>query len=130
VNLTNQSTVQSVTTYKCNVTSAKELSEVASRLRKEVGTPTILINNAGIGSHRLILDTSEEDLEKIFRVNLLSHWTTIKEFLPAMLESKKGHIIEIASLASYVGVSGIGDYCSTKAGVLALYESKLTALTC
>lgn len=48
------------------------------------------MNNAGIATAHNILDTSEESLEKVFRVNLLSHWTTIKEFLPAMLEAQKG----------------------------------------
>jgi len=112
----------SVSYYKCDVTSASNVSEVASTIRREVGTPTILINNAGVASAHTILDTTEEFLEKVFRVNLLSHWTTIKEFLPAMLEAKKGHIVAIASMASYFSVASLTDYAATKAGVLALHE--------
>lgn len=115
-------TVPSVSYYKCDITSASNVSEVASTIRQEVGTPTILINNAGVATAHTILDTSEEFLEKVFRVNLLSHWTTIKEFLPAMLEAKKGHIVGIASMASYFSVASLTDYAATKAGVLALHE--------
>lgn len=80
----------SVSYYKCDVTSSPAVSETASAIRRDVGTPSILVNNAGIATAHNILDTSEESLEKVFRVNLLSHWTTIKEFLPAMLEAQKG----------------------------------------
>ena len=81
-----------------------------------------MINNAGIATAHTILDTSEEFLEKLFRVNLFSHWITIKEFLPAMLDAKKGHIVSIASMASYFSGCGLVDYAATKAGVLALHE--------
>ena len=112
----------SVSYYKCDITSSSAVSETASAIRKDVGTPSILINNAGIATAHTILDTSEEFLEKVFRVNLLSHWITIKAFLPAMLEAKKGHIISIASMASYFSCAGLADYAATKAGVLALHE--------
>jgi all-trans-retinol dehydrogenase (NAD+) len=101
------------------------VSEIASAIRRDIGAPSILINNAGIATAHTILDSSEEYLEKIFRVNLLSHWITIKEFLPAMLEARKGHIVSIASMASYFTCAGLVDYAATKAGVLALHEGRL-----
>jgi all-trans-retinol dehydrogenase (NAD+) len=111
--------------YKCDITSASAVSETASRIREEVGVPTILINNAGVATAHTILETSEEWLEKIFRVNLMSHFTLIKEFLPGMLQQKKGHIVAIASMASYFSGASLVDYCCTKAGVLALHEGTL-----
>lgn len=112
----------SVSYYKCDITSSSAVSETAAAIRTDVGTPSILINNAGIATAHTILDTSEEFLEKLFRVNLLSHWITIKEFLPAMLDAKKGHIVSIASMASYFSCCGLVDYAATKAGVLTLHE--------
>ena len=105
------------------------MKETAAAIRKDVGTPSILINNAGIATAHTILDTSDEYLEKVFRVNLLSHWITIKEFLPGMLEAKKGHIVAIASMASYFVCASLTDYAATKAGVLALHEGMLYART-
>jgi all-trans-retinol dehydrogenase (NAD+) len=112
----------SVRYYKCDITSSSAVSETAAAIRRDVGTPSILINNAGVAKPHNILDTSEEFLEKVFRVNLLSHWITIKEFLPAMLDARKGHIVSIASMASYSSCAGLVDYAATKAGVLALHE--------
>lgn len=111
-----------VSFYKCDITDKNAVHETASNIRSQVGPPSILINNAGIATAHTILETSEEYLEKIFRVNLLSHFTLIKEFLPSMLERRKGHIISIASMASYFVGSGLVDYSATKAGVLALHE--------
>ncbi|KAJ9649696.1 hypothetical protein H2199_000475 [Coniosporium tulheliwenetii] len=111
-----------VSFYKCDITSKDAVAETAAAIRRDVGIPTILINNAGIAHAHTILDTSEEYLEKIFRVNLLSHFTLIKEFLPGMMDLQKGHIVSIASMASYFSGASIVDYCCTKAGVLALHE--------
>jgi all-trans-retinol dehydrogenase (NAD+) len=59
----------------------------------------------------------------VFDVNLLSHWYMLQEFVPAMIERKKGHVVATASLASFVGVPRLGDYCASKAGLLATYET-------
>jgi all-trans-retinol dehydrogenase (NAD+) len=61
-------------------------------------------------------------LEKIFHINLISHWYTVREFLPGMISGKKGHIVTTASMASYTAVAGMVDYCCTKAGTMAFHE--------
>jgi short-subunit dehydrogenase len=65
---------------------------------------------------------SPDWLRKIFDVNVLSNWYTIKAFLPDMITKNKGHIVTVASIASFISVAGMVDYCSTKAGVLAFHE--------
>jgi short-subunit dehydrogenase len=87
-----------------------------------LGSPSILINNAGIGNAYTILDIPPEALKKMFDINLLSHWTATQEFLPAMLAKKKGHIMAVASLASFVALAGAVDYSCTKAALLAFHE--------
>ncbi|KAF2274224.1 dehydrogenase/reductase SDR family member 8 precursor [Westerdykella ornata] len=108
--------------FKCDITDPAAVRETAKRIQATVGTPSILINNAGIGGAHAILDTSDEYLRKIFDVNLLSNWYTVKAFLPDMIAKNKGHIVTIASTASYAGVAGMVDYTATKAGVLAFHE--------
>ena len=98
------------------------MTEVANKIKAELGDPTILVNNAGIGRTFSILDVPNEYLEKIFHINLISHWYTVKEFLPAMIAGKKGHIVSTASMASYTAVAGMVDYCVTKAGVMSFHE--------
>lgn len=115
-----------ITFFKCDVTSHQEVMDVAQRIQHTVGHPSILINNAGIASGHSMLDTSPQWVRKIFDVNLLSHYYTIQAFLPSMIEKKKGHVVNIASAASFIVGPGMVDYCATKAGALVLHQG-LTA---
>lgn len=92
--------------------------------------PSVLVNNAGIFDAHSILSTSHEYLHKVFDVNVLSNWTTAKAFLPAMIENNKGHIVTVASMASYATVAGMADYSATKAAVLSFHEGAYTFVSC
>ena len=100
----------------------------AEAIRSDLGPPSILINNAGIGNAMTILSIPPEKLRKMFDINILSHWSTVQEFLPDMLAKKKGHIMSVASLASFVALAGAADYCCTKAGLLAFHEALVQEL--
>lgn len=108
--------------YKCDITSRDAIRTTAEAVRSDLGAPSILINNAGIGNRWNILDISHEELTKLFNINLISHWSTVQEFLPAMIANKKGHIVSVASLASFVALAGAVDYSCTKAALLAFNE--------
>jgi len=73
-----------------------------------------------------MLETSDAWLEKIFRVNVMSHFTLIRELLPGMLAQRKGHIFTVASIASYAATASLVDYCSTKAAALSLHQGMFT----
>lgn len=109
--------------YSCDITDPATVYATGRKITAELGAPTILVNNAGILAAHTILGTSDEYLRRIFDVNVLSNWYTLKAFLPEMVKANKGHIITIASAASYVGVAGLADYTATKAAVLAFHES-------
>jgi all-trans-retinol dehydrogenase (NAD+) len=97
--------------FKCDITDPTAVYAVAESVKSSLGAPSILINNAGIlASHT------------IFDVNVLSNWYTTKAFLPSMIATNKGHIVTIASTASYVGVAGIADYTASKAAILSFHE--------
>ncbi|KAI0458200.1 NAD(P)-binding protein [Xylaria acuta] len=112
--------------FKCDVTSSESVAEAADSVRREIGHPSILINNAGITSPTTILKMSESFLRKIFGVNTLSHWFTTQQFLPHMIEMNKGHIVTVASIASFVALPTAADYSASKAAAHAFHE----ALTC
>jgi short-subunit dehydrogenase len=109
--------------YRADITSSSVVKEVGNQIRNEHGNPTILINNAGVGFRDPILDASEERIRLTMEVNTLSHYWTVKEFLPAMVQKNHGHIITVASLASFVGFGEIAPYASSKAAALAFHES-------
>ena len=67
--------------YVCDCSNRESVCKVAARVKRTVGDVSILINNAGIVSGRTILESSEEEIEQIFRVNTLAHyWVSIVIF--------------------------------------------------
>lgn len=117
-----ESPASNVHFYKLDVSSSAAISAVAKQMRAEVGTPTVVINNAGLGGGQLVLDESDETLERIVSINLMAHFKMAKEFLPDMIERNHGHIVTVASMASFSSIPSIASYCATKAGVLAFHE--------
>jgi len=117
-----------ITFKKCDVTDHQAVMDVAKDIQTTIGHPTILINNAGIGASHSILETPPGFLRKIFDVNLISHYYTVQAFLPNMIANKKGHVVSIASLASFISAPGIVHYCATKSGALAFHEGLASEL--
>lgn len=75
---------------------------------------SVLVNNAGIYHGRLLEELTEEQIERMFKINILSHFWTVRAFLPAMKRHRKGHIVEVASMAGWAGLYKQVDYCSAK----------------
>lgn len=112
-----------VTFYYCDVTSSESVAEAADAVRREVGHPSILINNAGITKPTPILKMPESFLRRIMGVNLMSMWFTTQQFLPRMIQLDKGHVITVASIASFVALATAADYSASKAGALSFHEA-------
>lgn len=71
-----------------------------------------------------LLDLSADEAKRSFNVNLVSHFHTIRTFLPGMLNSDiGGTIVTIASALGKIGVSHLSDYCAAKAGLIAMHAS-------
>ncbi|KAF1944805.1 short chain dehydrogenase/reductase [Clathrospora elynae] len=109
--------------YQCDVSDAKQVEAAAAKIVQDLGAPTILINNAGILHTKSILDTSAEDVERTFRVNTLSHFTTIRTFLPYMLQEGRGTIVTVSSVLGHLGAANLSAYSASKAALLALHHS-------
>jgi len=112
-----------VSFYKANITSSANIAEVAKAIRSDHGEPTVLVNNAGVGHDGTILEEPEAKIRQTFEVNTISHFLMVKEFLPAMVKANHGHVITIASMASFVALGEMADYCCSKASALAFHES-------
>jgi short-subunit dehydrogenase len=109
--------------YTVDITSLSAVKDAAALVRKDHGYPTILINNAGVAFINTILDQPEGEIRLCFDVNTISHYWTVKEFLPDMLKNDHGHIVTIASTASFAGAGAMADYSGSKASALAFHES-------
>ncbi|OJD12733.1 hypothetical protein AJ78_06711 [Emergomyces pasteurianus Ep9510] len=109
--------------YKADVTSTANIKVVGDAIRAAHGDPTVLVNNAGVGYEGTILDEPEEKIQQTFQVNTISHFWMVREFLPAMIRENHGHVITIASMASFVALGEMADYSGSKASALAFHES-------
>lgn len=108
--------------YQTDISSAASIETVAEDIRREHGNPTVLINNAGTGNSMLIADQSTAETERIFQINIFSHFHLVREFLPAMVKQNHGHIVTVASMASFVTQGKNVSYACTKAAALAFHE--------
>lgn len=90
---------------------------------KEHGYPDVLINNAGFGDYRPVVQISEAEHRKIMQVNYLAPAALIHHVLPKMIENNAGHVINIASIAAKFGPWGHGPYAAAKAALVALTQS-------
>lgn len=112
--------------YKCDVGDLEQVKKVKERIEEELGTPTVVINNAAVMYGKNIMDLESAEIERTVRTNLLSHFNTIKTFLPAMQKLNKGTIVTISSVLAHIAPKHLSDYAATKAAVSALHHS-LTA---
>ncbi|KKK12820.1 hypothetical protein ARAM_001172 [Aspergillus rambellii] len=108
--------------YQADITSSASIAAVAQKIRATHREPTVLINNAGVGHDGTILDEPEAKIRQTFEVNTISHFLTVREFLPSMVRQNHGHVVTIASMASFVALGEMVDYCCTKASALAFHE--------
>ncbi|KAJ5417650.1 uncharacterized protein N7487_001200 [Penicillium crustosum] len=113
---------ENVTFYQTDITSAESLSETGAAIRKSHGDPTVIVNNAAVFHHGTILEKPVEKLRQTFEVNIISHFLIMKEFLPFMIRMNHGHVLTIASIASFVTLGDMVDYACSKASALAFQE--------
>jgi short-subunit dehydrogenase len=86
------------------------------------GRIDVVVNNAGYGMTGTIEEIEEQDIRNIFNVNLLATIDVVKSVLPVMRSQKSGYIINIGSVAGFVGAPGWSVYSATKAAVAAFSE--------
>ncbi|XP_071576520.1 short-chain dehydrogenase/reductase family 16C member 6 [Temnothorax nylanderi] len=109
--------------YVCDLCDRADIYKKAKIIREEVGKVTILINNAGIVTGMKFLDTPDKLIIQTMDVNVMSHFWTVKAFLPTMLENNKGHIVSVASLAGQCGIPKLVDYCTSKFAAMGFDEA-------
>ncbi|MEA5256888.1 SDR family oxidoreductase [Arcicella aquatica] len=102
--------------YACNVTSQEAVKTVFA----SIGRVDILINNAGIAHVGNLEKTSEEDFDRIYNVNVKGAYNCLYVAVPMMKENKGGVILNMASVASSVGIADRFAYSMSKGAILTM----------
>jgi short-subunit dehydrogenase len=87
------------------------------------GRVDVLVNNAGLGYSRRVVNLDPAELRDQVSVNLVAVIECAQAVLPAMLRQRSGHIINVASLAGLVGLPASSVYAATKAAVVIFSDS-------
>ena len=109
-------------TYQCNVADYKQVNKIISQIAVS-STIDILINNAGIAHVGNIEACALEDLDRLYEVNIKGTYNCTKACIPLMKENGGGVILNMASIASTVGVSDRFAYSMSKGAVLTMTYS-------
>jgi 2-keto-3-deoxy-L-fuconate dehydrogenase len=110
--------------HKLDVRSQPDIDAFSGTVAREFGALDILVNCAGFVHNGSVLDCSDKDWDFSFDLNVKSMHRTIKAFLPAMLDKKKGSIVNISSAVSSIrGVPNRYAYGATKAAVIGLTKA-------
>jgi meso-butanediol dehydrogenase / (S,S)-butanediol dehydrogenase / diacetyl reductase len=107
----------------CDVRSEPELIALRGRLASGPGAPWLLVNVAGAFFEHRITELAVDDWDVLLDTNLKGTFLTCKTFLPAMIETRSGCIVNIASTAGLAGGRTRAAYCAAKAGVVNLTRS-------
>lgn len=107
----------------CDVSDPAAVEAFAAFVRRERGVPHVLVNNAGIGRFKPLLELSLEDWDATMGVNVRSLYLVTRAFLAGMRDAGRGTIVNIASLAGRNGIEGGTAYCASKHAVLGFSKS-------
>ena len=109
--------------FACDLRDAAQRRQLLLDVRRQLGPVNVLINNAGVEFTSAYHDLSEETIYGILRVNLEAPMILSWLVLPEMVERKRGHIVNISSLAGKSGPAFQESYAATKAGLIAFTSS-------
>jgi 3-oxoacyl-[acyl-carrier protein] reductase len=106
-----------------NVADEESVQAAIKDVQGTEGSPTILVNNAGITRDNLLMRMKQEEWDDVIATNLTGLYRMSKACLRGMMKARKGRIINIASVIAVMGNAGQANYAATKAGMVGFSKS-------
>ena len=111
------------TSIATDITDAQQIDKAIQHILTEEKNIDVLINNAGMGMVGAIEDASQEEIIKLFNLNLIGSTQMMSAVLPTMRQQKTGKIINISSIGSEMGLPFRGFYSASKAALDKITEA-------
>src|SRR5512143_357940 len=105
---------------QADVSQGREVARLVATVERDLGPPSLLVNNAGLAQPRSLEALTEQDWDTSVAVNLTSAFLLIQAVLPGMRARRCGRIINLSSVAASVGGVVGPHYAAAKAGLLGL----------
>ena len=106
-----------------NVADDASVQDAMKDIKGNEGSPSILVNNAGITKDNLLMRMKQEEWDDVIATNLTGLYRVSKACLRGMMKAKKGRIISIASVIAVMGNAGQSNYAASKAGMVGFSKS-------
>jgi len=107
----------------CDVRNPEAIAAAVADVAARLGPVDVLVNNAGVGRYLSFLETSTEDVAALFETNLHSALHCTRAVLPGMLARRRGHLVNVASIAARIGSRNHSIYCASKFALAGFSES-------
>jgi NAD(P)-dependent dehydrogenase (short-subunit alcohol dehydrogenase family) len=112
--------------FACDVAEAADNEALVARVVERYGKLDFAHNNAGIGVHKLLHETTDEDFDRVIAVNLRGTFLGMKHQIRAMLDGGGGAIVNTSSNAGLMAVMLLSAYTASKHGILGLTKNAAT----
>lgn len=106
-----------------DVSKSAEVKDACSQILKKYKAVDIIVNNAGITRDNLLMLMSDEQWEDVISTNLSSCFYIVRNLVRAMMGTRRGRIINIASVSGQAGNAGQANYAAAKAGIIGFTKS-------
>ena len=113
---------------RTDISCASEVQRLIEYTVSTFGGLDWFVNNAGIVSSKSVMDVSEEEWDRVIRINLKGTFLCIHHAIPYLTGRKGAAIVNVASNAGMVGFPNLAAYCASKGGMIQL--TKAAALDC
>lgn len=104
--------------FTADVTSESDVAELVSAVASKLGKPQILINNAGTNVRKNVVDFTLEEFRSVLDSSLISTFLMCRAFVPGMMGSGYGRILNMTSIMSHISLPGRAAYSSAKTALL------------
>ncbi|MCL6481368.1 MAG: SDR family NAD(P)-dependent oxidoreductase [Firmicutes bacterium] len=103
-----------------DVANAASVTALVEQTRRTLGEIDILVNNAGLGTFGPVQEITEADWDAVLDTNLKGVFLCTRAVAPQMIRRRRGHVINISSLAGKNAFAGGSAYCASKWGLMGL----------
>jgi 3-oxoacyl-[acyl-carrier protein] reductase len=109
--------------FEADVRDAEANRRVVEQVLARFGEIAALVNNAGVRRDALLYNMTAEQWDEVLDTNVTGAWSMTKAVLPAMMQQRRGAIVNVASLSGMHGVVGQTNYSAAKGALIAMTRS-------
>lgn len=109
--------------YAADLSQSSEIEKLALLIQAEIGTPDVIVNNAGLGRWLFVEETPAEEAEMMTKLPFQAAFHICRCLLPAMLERGSGYVVNVNSPVAIINWGGAAAYASSRWALRGLSES-------